>query len=83
MQTIRFWFKNARVQALPQSVLPALLAVCLAASSTGFSLTLGILGVLGVIMGHLGLNLFDDYFDYLKKNQVTGTKWCIKGFVPV
>lgn len=66
MNTIRFWIKNARVQALPQSVLPAILAVCLALPFPGFSLPLGILGILGVIFGHLGLNLFDDYFDYKK-----------------
>lgn len=67
--TCRFWFKNARPQALPQSVLPAILAVCLASSYSGFSLPLGILGVAGVIMGHLGLNLFDDYFDFKKKKS--------------
>lgn len=69
MNTIRFWIKNARAQALPQSTLPAILAFCLAIPFPGFSAPLGILGILGVIFGHLGLNLFDDYFDYKKKKS--------------
>jgi len=67
MNTIRFWIKNARIQSLPQSVLPAILALCLAIPYTDFSPLLGVLGILGVICGHLSLNLFDDYFDYRKK----------------
>jgi 1,4-dihydroxy-2-naphthoate octaprenyltransferase len=60
----RFWFSNSRPHALPQSVLPALLAVCLAASQADFSLPLALLAVAGVIAGHMSANLFDDYFDY-------------------
>lgn len=71
MKTIRFWFKNARYQSLPQSVLPAILAVCLASGMSGFSLSLGLLAILGVIFGHLGVNLFDDYFDY----RIKGSKF--------
>ncbi|MDR2956152.1 MAG: prenyltransferase [Prevotella sp.] len=67
MNIIRFWVKNARIQALPQSVLPAILAFCLSIPFEGFSFPLGIIAILGVICGHLGLNLFDDYFDYKKK----------------
>jgi 1,4-dihydroxy-2-naphthoate octaprenyltransferase len=69
MNIIRFWLRNSRPQSLPQSMLPAILAVCLASSYAGFSLPLGILGALGVMAGHLGLNLFDDYFDYRKKKS--------------
>ena len=64
MNIIRFWYKNARPTALPQSLLPAILALCMASRYEGFSIYLGILAVLGVILGHLSLNLFDDYFDY-------------------
>lgn len=67
MNLFKFWLNNARPKALPQSVLPAILAVCMASSVNGFSIWLGMLAVLGVIAGHLGLNLFDDYFDYKKK----------------
>jgi len=69
MKLIAFWFKNSRPHALPQSLLPAIMTFFLAMMSEGFSFWLGLLAVFGVMMGHLGLNLFDDYFDYRKKSQ--------------
>lgn len=67
IQAIRFWFGNARSTSLPQSILPAVLAVSMAFKQSGFSWLYALLGVIGVIIGHLGVNLFDDYFDYRKK----------------
>lgn len=67
MNRIHFWCKNARWNSLPQSMLPALLAVSLAFGQEGFSWGYAFLAVVGVISGHLGINLFDDYFDYRKK----------------
>ncbi len=67
MNILRFWFKNSRTKSLPQSILPAILAVCMASRSENFSLFLGILAILGVVFGHLSMNLFDDYFDYKVK----------------
>jgi 1,4-dihydroxy-2-naphthoate octaprenyltransferase len=64
---IYFWLKNARCIALPQSVLPAILAVCMAYNQVDFSFFYAILAVFGVIFTHLSMNLFDDYFD--DKNQ--------------
>lgn len=69
MNNIKFWFINARPTALPQSLLPSLTAIALAFSSTGFSWWLSIFAVLGVVAAHLALNLFDDYFDYIKKKS--------------
>ncbi|MDR2260047.1 MAG: prenyltransferase [Azoarcus sp.] len=66
-RAIAFWYLNARPKSLPQSLLPALLAVCFAARTEGFSMTLALLAALGVVCGHLAANLFDDYFDYLKR----------------
>ncbi|MDU1904899.1 MAG: prenyltransferase [Dysgonomonas sp.] len=80
LHTFKFWFRNARPQSLPQSVMPAILAVFLAYPYAGFSVFLGILGVLGVIFGHLGLNLFDDYFDYRKKKTDYRDQMQHKGF---
>ena len=68
MNIVRFWFNNARPTALPQSLLPAILALCMASQNDGFSIFLGLLGVVGVVMGHLSMNLFDDYFDYKVKS---------------
>jgi 1,4-dihydroxy-2-naphthoate octaprenyltransferase len=64
MSFFQFWFRNSRPHALPQSVLPALFAACLAANQPDFSLPLAVLAVMGVIVGHMSTNLFDDYFDY-------------------
>jgi 1,4-dihydroxy-2-naphthoate octaprenyltransferase len=69
MKTIKFWFKNARDKSLPQSMLPAVLAVSMACKQPDFSWLYGLLGIAGVLIGHLGINLFDDYFDYRKKES--------------
>lgn len=61
---IRFWVKCARSIALPQSILPAILAVSMGALHDGFSWWLSAVALFGVICAHLGMNLADDYFDY-------------------
>ena len=63
-QKIAFWFDNARPISLPQSILPALLAISMAATFATFSWTLAALALFGVILAHLGMNLADDYFDH-------------------
>ena len=67
IKKIRFWLNNARTIALPQSLMPAILAVCMASQKDGFSFIMALLAVLGVMAGHLSINLFDDYFDYKVK----------------
>jgi len=80
MNIIRFWFDNARPTALPQSLFPAVLAVCMASVSGNFSIHLGIFAVLGVMFGHLSMNLFDDYFDYKVKGSEFRDKMAHEGF---
>ena len=67
MNTIHFWLNNARSLALPQSMMPAVLAVCMASQQDGFSVIVGLLSIFGVAAGHLCANLLDDYFDYKVK----------------
>ena len=62
MKKIKFWFKNARPVALPQSVMPAITAFFLAMGQEGFSWWIGILAIVGGCLAHLGMNLADDYF---------------------
>ncbi|HQB19521.1 MAG TPA: prenyltransferase [Bacteroidales bacterium] len=69
IRTIRFWLHNARYIALPQSLLPALLAICMAMQTDSFSWQLAIIAFIGVAFVHLAANLTDDYFDY-RKNKV-------------
>ena len=64
MKLIRKWMYNARSFALPQSLMPSLLAVVLAIGVSGFNVWLGLLAVVGVCCVHLGGNLLDDYFDW-------------------
>lgn len=64
MKKIRRWFKHARSVALPQSLMPAVLAVVMALGYPGFNLWLALLAVVGVAFAHLAMNLADDYFDY-------------------
>lgn len=75
MNKIKFWYNNARPSALPQSVMPAVMAICMAAANSdwngffcfekgSFSLPLAIIALLGVVFAHLSVDLFDDYFDY-------------------
>jgi len=61
---------------LPQSILPALTAVILSIHATDFVWWLAVLAVLGVILAHLGLNLFDDYFDTKKKKVYVDLMIC-------
>lgn len=69
MKKIRFWLKNARPVALPQSVMPALVAFFLALPQEGFSWWIGLLAIVGGCLAHLGMNLADDYYDYKKKES--------------
>jgi 1,4-dihydroxy-2-naphthoate octaprenyltransferase len=52
----------------------------MASGADGFSVFWGVLGVLGVIAGHLGMNLFDDYFDYKVKGSEFRDAMARKGF---
>lgn len=80
MKIIRTWIKNARAIALPQSLFPAILAFCMAIQINGYSVWLGLLAIMGVICGHLGMNLFDDYFDYKIKESGYRNTLNRKGF---
>lgn len=72
---ITFWINNARIKhAAPQSVLPAILAVCMASTYASFSLILSVLAIVGIVLGHAIGNLFDDYFDFTRKHDPTDEK---------
>ncbi len=64
MKKLLYWIQNARAYALPQSVLPAIVAFFLPIGAEGYSVALGLLAILIVAIAHLSMNLFDDYFDF-------------------
>ena len=68
MNQVQFWIKNARDIALPQSILPALLAIAAAVKHDDFSWWLALVALFGIICAHLGMNLADDFFDYRVKS---------------
>lgn len=68
MKRILFWMRNARSIALPQSILPALLAIVISAKYALFYWPLAVVALLGIVCAHLGMNLADDYFDYKVKS---------------
>jgi len=71
-----FWYKAGRPHALGQSILPYLLGSAIGLSSLlysqaslpqiGVGLLLASLGFCGIVLVHLAMNLFDDYFDMRK-----------------
>lgn len=66
MEKIGFWIKNARHVALPQSLLPGLLAIGMALQYDSFSWWLSLISLFGVACMHLAMNLMDDYFDFFE-----------------
>lgn len=64
MNKIGFWIKNAREIALPQSLLPCMLAIGMSVRYETFSWWLAAISLVGVACAHLGMNLADDYYDY-------------------
>ncbi len=65
MNTIIFWLKAARVYTMPMTIMSWLI-VFVWALSDGGNIPLGILTLFGILLAHLGTNLFDDYLDYKK-----------------
>lgn len=64
MNTVATWLHNARSIALPQSMLPGIVAIGMALQYEGFSVGFALVALFGVMAAHLGMNLADDYFDY-------------------
>ena len=69
MNKIKFWLANSRTVSIPQSLLPALTAIVFCIPQEGFIAWLAIPVALGVCAAHLGMNLADDYFDYLQDSR--------------
>ena len=64
MNTVQYWFKNARYRSLAQSVMPAILAAVMASNNEGFVWRTAPLAIVGVAKAQLATNLADDWFDY-------------------
>jgi len=71
MQTAVLW-RATRAYSLPASVVPVLLGTVLAARGYGtdsgrFDLLSFLIVLLGAILAHIGANVLNDYFDFVKR----------------
>lgn len=80
MSKIGFWIDNARYIALPQSILPTLVAIFYASTQTNFQLLFALCALFGIIFAHLAFNLLDDYFDYKKGSPYIRKELDANGF---
>lgn len=66
MNKFELWMKIARGYTLPQSIMPYIFAVILAATHTQINPLLSILGLVSVVAVQASVNMLDDYFDWKK-----------------
>lgn len=79
MNWFRQWFQNARSISLAQSMMPSVTALVLALNIDGFNYLAAIIAVAGIMFAHLGMNLADDYFDYIQVPQQSRDNLVRKG----
>lgn len=80
---INLWLNIARGYTIPQSVLPYILAVVLASKHYKIDYFLSFLGLIGVALVHMSVNMLDDYFDWKKGAVAEYKKLAEKGIVAI
>src|SRR5574344_2078513 len=65
-ERIKLWLIIGREYTLHQSILPYIFACIIAAKNYHIHLMLCILGLVGVVLAHVSVNILDDYFDWKK-----------------
>lgn len=63
---IDLWWKIGRGYTIPQSIIPYLFGVALAAKQCDINVFLSILGLIGVVLVHMSINMLDDCYDWKK-----------------
>ena len=66
---VSFWFKTTRAYSLPMSIMSWSVPFVFGIADKG-NILYGIIALIGIIFAHLGVNMFDDFVDFLiaKKN---------------
>lgn len=64
IEKINLWRAIARDYTLPQTVIAYLFAVALASKNYHVDYFLSFLGLIGVLLAHMSVNILDDYFDW-------------------
>ena len=65
-ETVNLWLTIGRNYTLPQSIIPYIFAVVLASKNHEVDYFLSFLGLIGVVLVHMSVNMLDDYFDWKK-----------------
>lgn len=78
----KLWFEIGRGFTTPLSVLPYIFAVILAAKHYKIDFLLSVLGLIGIFLAHLSVNMLDDYFDWKKGAVATYKNLEQQGLVP-
>lgn len=58
--------RAGRDYTMPQSIIPYIFAVVLASKQCSVNYFLSLLGLMGVVLVHMSINMLDDYFDWQK-----------------
>lgn len=82
LERLKLWFEIGRGFTTPLSVLPYVFAVILAAHNYKINLLLSVLGLIGIFIVHLSVNMLDDYFDWKKGAVATYKNLEAQGLVP-
>ncbi len=79
---INLWLTIGRSFTLSLSILPYIFAIVLAAKNYRIDYFLSFLGLIGIILVHLSVNMLDDYFDWKKGTVAAYKKLAEQGAVP-
>lgn len=82
LDKLKLWFEIGRGFTTPLSVLPYIFAVILAAKHYKIDYLLSILGLVGIFLAHLSVNMLDDYFDWKKGAVEAYKRLAEQGIVP-
>lgn len=66
IEKIKLWLIIGREYTLHQSILPYIFAVVIASKNYSINIVLSFLGLIGVVLAHMSVNMLDDYFDWKK-----------------
>jgi 1,4-dihydroxy-2-naphthoate octaprenyltransferase len=70
LQSLSLWLKASRVPFVTASIAPVILGTAIAWYETHrFDFIIGLLALFGTIFGHLGANIFNDYYDHISGND--------------
>lgn len=82
MDKLKLWFEIGRGFTTPLSILPYIFAIILAATHYKIDFLLSFLGLIGIFIVHLSVNMLDDYFDWKKGAVATYKDLAEQGLVP-